>query len=203
MNIFVLCTGRCGSTTFIAACKHATNFTAGHETRATLTGPQRLAYPSDHIEADNRLAFILGRLEETYGENARYVHLVRKRQATATSYAQRVDRPRSLAKAWHEAFLLRGSEQIVDPLDTCRDLYDTMIANIRVFLRDKDCIEVRLEHCHADFQLFWDWAGLTGDLNTALAEWNIRYNASNAPKQPVKSRPRLQRRRSGRPRLRH
>ena len=42
MNVFVLCAGRCGSMTVARAFGHATNFTAGHETRAHLIGADRL-----------------------------------------------------------------------------------------------------------------------------------------------------------------
>lgn len=52
MNVFVLCTGRCGSMTFAEACSHAVNYTTGHE-----SGRHRrydLKYPADHIEVDNR-----------------------------------------------------------------------------------------------------------------------------------------------------
>ena len=63
MNIFVLNTGRCGSTTFIKACQHIRNYTALHESRANRIAEQRLAYPRDHIEADNRLSWFLGRLD--------------------------------------------------------------------------------------------------------------------------------------------
>ena len=77
MNVFVLCTGRCGSTTFSKAASHMTNITAGHETRCSLIGNLRLAYPPSHIEVDNRLSWFLGRLDCTYGKNACYVHLQR------------------------------------------------------------------------------------------------------------------------------
>ncbi len=56
MDVFVLCTGRCGSTTFIKACAHITNYTAAHESRTGLLGSDRLDYPGKHIEADNRLS---------------------------------------------------------------------------------------------------------------------------------------------------
>jgi ferritin-like protein len=48
--------------TFIRACQHITNYTAGHETRSTLLGEARVAYPDQHIEADNRLSWMLGKL---------------------------------------------------------------------------------------------------------------------------------------------
>lgn len=49
MRAFVLCTGRCGSVTFIKACAHIDNFSAGHETLASEVGTRRFAYPDDHV----------------------------------------------------------------------------------------------------------------------------------------------------------
>ena len=96
-NVFVLCTGRCGSTTFDRACRHMTNWTAGHETRSHLTGPDRFAYPPRHIEADNRLSWMLGRLEQAYGADAAYVHLTRDAEAVAVFAEQ----PRALLGSAH------------------------------------------------------------------------------------------------------
>lgn len=39
MNVFVLCTGRCGATTFHRACEHIENYSAGHD----LSTPERNA----------------------------------------------------------------------------------------------------------------------------------------------------------------
>jgi hypothetical protein len=64
VNVFVLNTGRCGSVTFIEACRHIRNYSAAHESRATLIGEQRLAYAANHIETDNRLCWFLGRLDK-------------------------------------------------------------------------------------------------------------------------------------------
>ncbi|MCU7891439.1 MAG: hypothetical protein KZQ78_07430, partial [Candidatus Thiodiazotropha sp. (ex Ustalcina ferruginea)] len=106
MNVFILNAGRCGSTTFIQACQHITNFTAGHESRSTLTGEQRLAYPANHIEADNRLCWLLGHLDRQFGNNAIYVHLSRDRQGSANSFVKRADY--GIMKAYREGLLLGG-----------------------------------------------------------------------------------------------
>jgi len=103
MNIFILNTGRCGSTTFIRACQHISNYSAAHESRLKLIGEQRLQYPPRHIEADNRLSWYLGRLDQRYGDQAFYVHLQRELQATAASYAKRRDF--GLMKAFREGIL--------------------------------------------------------------------------------------------------
>jgi len=89
MNVFVLNTGRCGSTTFARACRHISNFSSAHESRTYLFGEERLAYPSNHIEVDNRLSWLLGRLDRKYGDRAVYVHLKRNIHDTAASFVAR------------------------------------------------------------------------------------------------------------------
>src|SRR6478752_1534731 len=88
MNVFILSTGRCGSTTLSRAFAHATNFTSGHETLSHVPRA-RLDYPANHIESDNRLAFFLGALHEKYGDDAHWVHLTRDPDRVAGSYANR------------------------------------------------------------------------------------------------------------------
>ncbi len=176
MNIFVLNTGRCGSTTFIRACEHMRNYSAGHETRIHLPGPARLDYPENHVEADNRLCWMLGRLEERYGDNAFYVHLHRDPEATAASFARRAGF--GIMRAWREGVLL-GAEEDADPLALARDYVDAVEANIRLFLKNKSRqMEVRLEQALEDFPRFWAAIDAQGDLQAALAEWRVRHNAS-------------------------
>lgn len=176
MRVFVLCTGRCGSTTFTYACKHMTNFTAGHETRAKFIGSERLEYPDDHIEIDNRLSWLLGRLESAYGDDAYYVHLQRDRREVAESYARRMSNPASIGAAYKTSILMDGPHE---DLDVCLDVTETMVANIEHFLRDKTYVmEVSLENIEEDFARFWDWIGAEGDKAAALAEWGVLYNDS-------------------------
>ena len=84
LNVFVLCTGRCGSVTFARACRFIDNYTAGHET----AHGYNLEYPDRHIEVDNRLSWFLGRLDERYPD-AYYVHLLRRREDVVQSFARR------------------------------------------------------------------------------------------------------------------
>lgn len=88
MNVFVLSTGRCGSTTVARAFSHATNYTSGHETRSHLLSG-RLEYPRDHIESDNRLSWFLGSLDRRYGNDAWWVHLTRDEERVADSLWRR------------------------------------------------------------------------------------------------------------------
>lgn len=176
MNIFVLNSGRCGSTTFARACSHITNYSVGHESRACLPGADRLAYPEDHIEADNRLSWLLGRLDAAYGNDAFYVHLIREPDATARSFTRRESF--GIMKAYREGILMGGQEG-QSSYALAMDYLDTVQGNIELFLKDKDKKMVfRLENAPADFSRFWQLAGATGDLQKALGEWGHAYNAS-------------------------
>lgn len=177
MNVFILNAGRSGSSTFIQACRHISNYTAGHETRLRLIGEERLDYPGRHIEADNRLSWLLGRLDERFGDEACYVHLIRHREDTAASFARRADM--GIMRAYREGILLGGSEGL-DARELAADYLATVEANIRLFLKDKsNRLQVRLEQAEQDFPRFWQHIGAEGDLSAAMAEWRVRYNASD------------------------
>jgi hypothetical protein len=179
MNIFILNTGRCGSMTFVAACRHIDNYSTGHESRVQLLGAERLAYPPRHIEADNRLSWLLGRLDAAYGDNAYYVHLTRDRAKVAASFARRADF--GIMKAYREGILLHEGAELASADAMARDYIDTVEANIAHFLKDKrHKIDFRLESAKEDFRRFWHWIGATGDIEQALAEWDTRHNASVA-----------------------
>ena len=133
MNVFVLCTGRSGSTTFHRACRHVANYTSGHELNTRELGPARLHYPENHIEVDNRLSWLLGRLDETFGDHCFYVHLLRDEQLTAESFDRRWAVRYSIIRTYAEGVLRRKDQTEAICLDCCR----TVNANITQFLRDK------------------------------------------------------------------
>jgi len=177
MNVFILNTGRCGSTTFIEACQHISNFSSAHESRCHELGNARFDYPDNHIEADNRLAWFLGRLDRHYGDNAIYVHLKRNLKDTANSYAKRLF-PGGIIPAYQNG-ILQFLPNDVPVMSVCLDYYDTVNSNIELFLKDKTRKMVfNLEQARQDFQKFWKFIGAQGDIDMALAEFNNAYNAS-------------------------
>lgn len=177
MNIFILNTGRCGSSTFIKACKHITNYTAAHESLASQTGDNRLAYPDKHIEADNRLSWFLGRLEKKYANNAYYVHLSRNLQQTIESFAKR--EAFGIMQAYKSGILL-GGEATQSAEDIAADYICTIESNIELFLHNKsNTMHFSLETAEEDFKSFWNNISAVGDLDAALAEWKINYNKSD------------------------
>ena len=178
-RVFVLCTGRCGSVTFAKASAHINNFSAGHETRCHLTGPARFAYPERHIEADNRLSWLLGRLDRIYGEEPLYVHLTRDAEEVARSYLKRSDR--GIILAYRTEILMRAAKLNKEDslLDFCRDYVQTVTDNILHFLRDKPLkMSFSLDSAKDDFKVFWETIGAEGNLKAALTEWDTRHNKS-------------------------
>ena len=177
MNVFVLCTGRCGSVTFAKAANHADNFTVGHESRIGMMGERRLDYPDNHIEIDNRLSWFLGRLHERYPD-AFYVHLRRDLETTALSFAKRFN-PGQIMPAYLTG-IYQGIERI-GVYDVALDYCETVTANIRAFLKYQPSrVTVDLESAKEGFRRFWKVAGLEGDLESALETWDVKHNASVA-----------------------
>jgi len=187
MNIFILNTGRCGSTTFIKACQHISNFTSAHESRSGLLGDERFAYPKNHIEADNRLSWFLGRLDRHYGNSAMYIHLKRNNEKTASSFVRRLLSRFGIIKAYREDILMglpKGSDLKSVSLDYC----DTVNSNIELFLRDKSKkMDFILENSKQNFIEFWKFIGAEGDINAAISEFNVTYNSSKPAKNENKN----------------
>jgi len=202
VRVFVLTSGRSGSTTFAHACGHMTNLTSAHESLARKRGDARFDYPDDHVEVDNRLSWMLGPLAERFPD-ARYVHLRRDREAVARSFLARwsvhpppwppedaeererwqqdVRHPRAnLASVFANGILTRQRAWPEEErLEVMRFLVDTIDANLRVFLADRPHVTVDLETVGDDFPAFWRWADAEGDLAAAMAEFGTAHNATS------------------------
>ena len=182
-NVFVLCTGRCGSMSLSRACAHLDNWTVDHESRTHAVGAARLDYPPGHIEIDNRLAWFLGRMERRWGDAAAYVHLTREPEAVAESFAARAHQ--GILRAYRTDILARSRNRARSrPLiEDCRDYVDTVTANIEHFLVNKtNTLSMTLETLADDFEVFLGWIGATGDLDAARAEIRTRHNATETPR---------------------
>lgn len=185
MNVFILSTGRCGSTTIVRACEHITNYSTSHESRSTFLATERLNYPDHHIESDNRLSWFLGQLDQKYGNDAFYVHLTRERVATTASYARRWNNRMTIVRAFGEHILMRlgrTSTTDMERLQISSDYYDAVNANIELFLKDKtQKMHITLENMQQDFQQFWTRIGAEGDLAAALETLDKKFNSTASP----------------------
>lgn len=178
-NIFVLCSGRCGSHTFRRACTHATNYKSGHESVCMRHG---LDFPDNYIEVNNRLVWFMGLLDQKYPD-ARYVHLYRDPHEVAISHTERCKQPFQVAFAWRKAIrcawhVKKGRDEERKLLTDCREFVDAINANIDVFLRTLPPTRyIKVDIDQPDmFQHFWTWAGLEGDIDEAMNTFKKRHN---------------------------
>ncbi|GAA4889758.1 hypothetical protein [Streptomonospora salina] len=182
MRVFVLCTGRCGSVTLATACGELTDFTVGHESRSRLVGDERLAFPDQHVEVDNRLSWFLGELDERYGDDPLYVHLRRDPELVAHSYARRWDSgdPAGIIRAFAGGVVMRRKSWPQEQrLEVSRYYVRTVTANIEAFLADKSRqMTVWLDEVEEWFPVFWERLGGRGDCDAALKHFEVRHNAS-------------------------
>lgn len=156
-----------------------TNYTSGHETKAGGVGTNRLAFPENHIEADNRLSWYLGRLHFKYGDSAFYVHLKRDLDSTAKSYARRKNV--GIMNAFASGLLRQKvlDEQARNPLTLATDICETITNNIDHFLLDKtNKMEIHIEDLEKGFSEFWDRISAEGDKEAALASLSKPTNTS-------------------------
>jgi len=180
-NVFVLGTGRCGTASFIEACKHITNYTSGHETLSRVLGRERFMYPAKHIEADNRLSWLLGQLNFFYGDDAFYIHLKRDPEKVAYSFMKRFKGRGSIIRAYAEGVKKTPPRRFSkdEKLQICHDYINTITSNIDFFLKDKpNHMVMQLEHIETTFPLFWERIGAEGSIEAALSEFSTAYNAS-------------------------
>jgi hypothetical protein len=179
MNVFVLSTGRTGTMSLERACRHISNYTVSHESRCNLLGEDRLRYPKNHIEIDNRLSWFLGRLEKVYGDDAIYVHMRRNEDQVARSYVTRWNRETSIIRAYAYGILKRQEHQIDDPMAISKDYVQTVDENIEAFLENKPRkMTFHLENAAADFPRFWSLTGAEGDQDSAWQAFNDTANTS-------------------------
>tara|TARA_R110000850_G_scaffold185145_1_gene310909 strand:+ start:3538 stop:4089 length:552 start_codon:yes stop_codon:yes gene_type:complete len=165
---------------FAKACEHIDNYTAGHETRSHICGEGRLKYPDSHIESDNRLSWFLGRLDDAYGDNALYVHLVRDPNKVARSYASRARVKGLIMEAYKNGIYLNAQGSGYLPF--AKDYVHTVNKNIDFFLKSKTkkiVFDLDLDP-KGQFKDFWELIGAEGNIQPALAEFDITHNAQKS-----------------------
>ncbi|MCC5923285.1 MAG: hypothetical protein JJT77_05840 [Crocinitomicaceae bacterium] len=186
MRIFVLSTGRSGSTTFARACQHIKNYSSGHEINAGIIGEDRYSYPDNHIESDNRLCWHLGQLHELYkDEDTVYIYIRREKNKIASSFMKRYFKPASIIDAFCEGIQQMPPEKLTkaERLEACHDYIDTLEANVRFFMSHKpNTFFMQLENIQEEFERFWEFIGAEGSLEAALEEFNKQHNASQKRK---------------------
>ena len=179
MNVFVLSTGRCGSKTFARVCgTHIKNYTTGFESRARYIEHERLNYPENHIEVDNRLSWFLGRLDKKHSCDTFYVHLQRDSLEVSRSYVRRYRG--GIMKAYRGKGILLDVDPDTEPMRIAMDYCHTVNSNIEAFLKDKSRVmnfQIKLADLY--FPMFCGFINAqVDDMRSAIKHFEKRYNAS-------------------------
>ena len=175
-NVFVLCTGRCGSTTFYKACSHIKNYTSGHESKISDPTMERFKFPKHHIEIDNRLSWFLPLLDVFNNENRTfYVHLVRNFELTVNSFMKRKG-PKS-----HLDNFIRGFCNQNDVNENRYQLAKRMVATIDMtinnYVHNKPHVrDFFIEAAKEQFPYFCEQINADVNIEKAIKEFDIKYN---------------------------
>lgn len=110
-------------------------------------GLARVKFTDNHIKVDKRISWFLHRLDNTYGDNTVYVHLVRNRNAVAKIFNNWWKGRTTLTRAYAESILMHKDQSI----DICSDLVDSVTENIELFLKDKQKITVNMDDVRNEF----------------------------------------------------
>ena len=81
-------------------------------------------------------------------------------------------------KAYEQGVLMH-EDHTLSAHEIASDYIDTVESNIKLFLKDKpNKMDISLENIKTDFTTFWNNIAAEGELDKALEEWDIQYNAS-------------------------
>lgn len=123
MNVFFISPGRTGTTTISIAFSCVDGFTSLHESRVKLLGDERVNYPTNHFECDNRLVWFLPRLTKKYSRSSILVIVTREKSKIANSYNQRWGGI-GIMRAYSQGILMRHLNE--NNLDVCADYVDNV-----------------------------------------------------------------------------
>lgn len=189
-NVFILCAGRTASTSFYNACSHISNYSCAHESTAQLLGKDKISYPENHIEIDNRLAWFTAQLDNNYGDNSYYVYLTRDKQQIAKSYLERWHLNESIVKAYGHGVLMKPKITKEERFDICLDYVDHVDKTIIYFLENKkNVMVIDVSDLKEKFTHFFNWIEGKGNISCCLEEFSkfSNKNKTNKFKEIIKN----------------
>lgn len=146
-------TGRCGTSSFYQAARHVIGHTAGHETAAGCV--DCLPYPDNHIEVDAQLVYRIPRLLREYPD-ARWVHLVRGREACVRSLA--VESHEVMVAFAFQWFQVRTHFAVGNAAEAFYDRTNDLISSLL-----PDAYLMRTEELATGWKGFCSWLGVRCD----------------------------------------
>jgi hypothetical protein len=113
-----------------------------------------------------------------------YVHLKRNLKDTANSFV--IGSSAGIFQAYKGNGIIMGSRKGIDPVAIALDYCDTVNSNIELYLQDKpNKMEFNLETAKQDFPIFCARIGAKVNMDKALAEFDVRHNASKASRAKI------------------
>ena len=180
MRVFVIGTGRCGTVTLSKALALQFSYSVGHESRTTLF-KDRLCYPDNHIEVDNRLSWFTGLLREIYDpQETVFVHMRRDAHAVAMSYALRY-RPGGLLHAFMHGIIQTtpGNATHEDRVHTSLLMVEAIQSQCELFLQSVPmAVTIDLEQPRDGIRLLCEYVHLQKYEDTFLDAMGQVHNAS-------------------------
>lgn len=143
MNVFLLSPGRTATTTLAHAFSYVDGYTSSHESRTKYLSDDRVDYPSNHIECDNRLSWFLPRLSKKYAASGVLVSVLRDKNLIAKSYDQRWENI-NIMKAYSQGILRRDLSD--NNFSVCVDYVCNIYEQINYFSKDwENFVEIDLK----------------------------------------------------------
>lgn len=172
MRVFVVGTGRCGTSTFYQAAKSIEGYTCGHESEAARI--PSWTFPDNHVEVAAQLVYAIPLVLEKYPDS-KWVHLIREREACVDSLAHQVWA--SMAAFAQQWFMC---DHPADVVKTAAKFYDMTNALIPALVPEKQLMTIHLETLRRQWPDFCTWIGARyfGDVVDEVFE--KRFNPGNA-----------------------
>jgi hypothetical protein len=166
MRVFVVGTGRCGTTTFYQACRHITNYTVGHESEGFRI--PKYEFDDKHIEVSHLNSIALPLLVKKYPDSM-FIHLIRDRQATIQSWVNGHPDLHEELNCWSRLWYM---ERNLDAAQIAAARYD------RVFelCERMTTWSFKLDRATMWWGVFWRYIKAEGSYDEALKEFSRAYN---------------------------
>lgn len=174
MRVFVVGTGRCGTSTFRHAASLALNKSVRQES-AYWNGVSHREYLDGCIEIGHQLTWVLSYLLHRY-RDSKIVHLVRDKESCVRSLQKN---GLGTIPSWYN-MLYAGCHENGNPCPPCSDLFDIYYDQVNFSIPNVTpthrYFRLKLEAAKEQWRACWDWMSCEGDFERSLACWAKKYN---------------------------
>lgn len=174
-NIFIISPGRTATYAMSKAFSNVSDYTCAHESRVGFFNDQRINYPDNHIELDNRLSFYLPQLTRKYSKkNSLLVIVNRDRNSIAKSYNKRW-RKINIMKAFSQGIHMNDLQS--NNIDVCLAYVNYIYETIDYFKPQWDnVLEIEFSDLNFGIEQILKKINKINDLENVLEEMKNKSN---------------------------